>query len=270
MLAAERYDGARAGQPRHGRRDLDPRAGRDRSPTLTGFEGRIVWDTSMPNGQPRRQLDATPRAASSSGSAARRRRCATASSARSPGTARTRRACASPERRRGSCAARAGGAPRRLRGVLDRVARSLGDTRVAVLQCSRSLAFALDRRAQRLGLVPGRRPDLATDDRLAARRTAARRRRRSATAGRSSLAPVAARHRPDASSHGVPVIVLLQVLVLGAARALRVYGSPTRIGGARSAAVARVWVVRPFAVIPLFAIATTSADRAVPAAARSG
>ena len=26
---------------------------------LTGFEGEIVWDTSMPNGQPRRQLDAT-------------------------------------------------------------------------------------------------------------------------------------------------------------------------------------------------------------------
>jgi nucleoside-diphosphate-sugar epimerase len=26
---------------------------------LTGFEGRIVWDTSMPNGQPRRSLDAS-------------------------------------------------------------------------------------------------------------------------------------------------------------------------------------------------------------------
>ena len=24
---------------------------------LTGFEGRIVWDTSKPNGQPRRKLD---------------------------------------------------------------------------------------------------------------------------------------------------------------------------------------------------------------------
>ena len=24
---------------------------------LTGFEGRIVWDTSQPNGQPRRKLD---------------------------------------------------------------------------------------------------------------------------------------------------------------------------------------------------------------------
>jgi GDP-L-fucose synthase len=25
----------------------------------TGFEGRIVWDSSMPNGQPRRNLDAS-------------------------------------------------------------------------------------------------------------------------------------------------------------------------------------------------------------------
>jgi GDP-L-fucose synthase len=24
---------------------------------LTGFQGRVVWDTSKPNGQPRRQLD---------------------------------------------------------------------------------------------------------------------------------------------------------------------------------------------------------------------
>ena len=26
---------------------------------IIGFEGRIVWDTSMPNGQPRRSLDAS-------------------------------------------------------------------------------------------------------------------------------------------------------------------------------------------------------------------
>jgi GDP-L-fucose synthase len=26
---------------------------------LTGFDGELVWDTTMPNGQPRRQLDAT-------------------------------------------------------------------------------------------------------------------------------------------------------------------------------------------------------------------
>ena len=26
---------------------------------IVGFDGRIVWDDSMPNGQPRRSLDAT-------------------------------------------------------------------------------------------------------------------------------------------------------------------------------------------------------------------
>ena len=26
---------------------------------VTGFEGRIVWDTEKPNGQPRRSVDAT-------------------------------------------------------------------------------------------------------------------------------------------------------------------------------------------------------------------
>ena len=26
---------------------------------MTGFEGEIAWDTSMPNGQPRRSLDAS-------------------------------------------------------------------------------------------------------------------------------------------------------------------------------------------------------------------
>ena len=56
VLAAERYDGCGAGQPRHRRRDLDPRA-RETIAELTGFGGEISWDTSMPNGQPRRQLD---------------------------------------------------------------------------------------------------------------------------------------------------------------------------------------------------------------------
>ena len=26
---------------------------------MTGFEGQLVWDTSKPNGQPRRKLDTT-------------------------------------------------------------------------------------------------------------------------------------------------------------------------------------------------------------------
>ena len=49
----------RAGQPRHGRRDLDPRAGGDDRGRRPASTGEIVWDTSMPNGQPRRSLDAS-------------------------------------------------------------------------------------------------------------------------------------------------------------------------------------------------------------------
>jgi GDP-L-fucose synthase len=33
-----------------------PRPGRD-DRAVTGYQGDIVWDTSKPNGQPRRQLD---------------------------------------------------------------------------------------------------------------------------------------------------------------------------------------------------------------------
>ena len=86
----------RAGQPRHRRRDDDPRARARRSPTLTGFEGEIVWDTSMPNGQPRRSLDASraPRAVRVAGDDCR---CATGSSGRSPGTGRGARRMQAPE-----------------------------------------------------------------------------------------------------------------------------------------------------------------------------
>jgi GDP-L-fucose synthase len=58
LLAAERYDG---GEP------VNLGTGVETSirelagliAELTGFEGELVWDTTMPNGQPRRQLDAT-------------------------------------------------------------------------------------------------------------------------------------------------------------------------------------------------------------------
>jgi GDP-L-fucose synthase len=58
LLAAERYDGP---EP------VNLGAGKEISigdlaelvAELTGFEGGIRWDTSMPNGQPRRSLDAT-------------------------------------------------------------------------------------------------------------------------------------------------------------------------------------------------------------------
>jgi len=55
-LAAERYDGAEPVNLGSGMeiaiRDLVELVAE-----LTGFEGEIVWDTSMPNGQPRRNLD---------------------------------------------------------------------------------------------------------------------------------------------------------------------------------------------------------------------
>jgi GDP-L-fucose synthase len=58
VLAAERYDGA---DPVNIGTGVETPI-RDVAETiaeLTGFVGEIVWDTSMPNGQPRRSLDAS-------------------------------------------------------------------------------------------------------------------------------------------------------------------------------------------------------------------
>ncbi len=56
LLAAERYDGSEPVNLGSGNeiriRDLAETIAR-----LTGFEGELVWDTSKPNGQPRRALD---------------------------------------------------------------------------------------------------------------------------------------------------------------------------------------------------------------------
>ena len=49
----------RARQPRHRRRDRRSATSAELVAELTGFEGEIVWDTSRPNGQPRRRLDAS-------------------------------------------------------------------------------------------------------------------------------------------------------------------------------------------------------------------
>ena len=58
LLAGERYDGAEPVNLGTGVetsiRDLAEIVAE-----ITGFEGEIVWDTSMPNGQPRRSLDAS-------------------------------------------------------------------------------------------------------------------------------------------------------------------------------------------------------------------
>jgi GDP-L-fucose synthase len=58
VLAAERYDGAAAVNLGTGV-ETSIRELAELIAELTGFEGELVWDTTMPNGQPRRQLDAT-------------------------------------------------------------------------------------------------------------------------------------------------------------------------------------------------------------------
>jgi len=57
-LAAERYDGVEPVNLGTGV-ETSIRELAETIADLTGFDGEIVWDTTMPNGQPRRQLDAT-------------------------------------------------------------------------------------------------------------------------------------------------------------------------------------------------------------------
>jgi GDP-L-fucose synthase len=57
-LAAERYGGAEPVNVGTGE-EISIRKLAETIAELTGFEGEIVWDTSMPNGQPRRSLDTT-------------------------------------------------------------------------------------------------------------------------------------------------------------------------------------------------------------------
>jgi GDP-L-fucose synthase len=57
-LAAERYDGAEPVNLGTGV-ETSIREVAETVAELTGFRGEIVWDPSMPNGQPRRSLDAT-------------------------------------------------------------------------------------------------------------------------------------------------------------------------------------------------------------------
>jgi GDP-L-fucose synthase len=58
LLAAEAYDGAEPVNLGTGV-ETSIRELAETIADLTGFTGEIVWDTSMPNGQPRRQLDAS-------------------------------------------------------------------------------------------------------------------------------------------------------------------------------------------------------------------
>jgi GDP-L-fucose synthase len=58
VLAAERYDGPEPVNLGTGA-ETSIRELAELVAETTGFEGRITWDTSMPNGQPRRSLDAS-------------------------------------------------------------------------------------------------------------------------------------------------------------------------------------------------------------------
>jgi GDP-L-fucose synthase len=55
-LAAQRYDGAEPVNLGTGE-ELSIRELAELAAELTGYEGELVWDTSRPNGQPRRRLD---------------------------------------------------------------------------------------------------------------------------------------------------------------------------------------------------------------------
>jgi GDP-L-fucose synthase len=57
-LAAERYDGEEPVNIGSGK-EISIRELAELIAELTGFTGEITWDTSMPNGQPRRSLDAS-------------------------------------------------------------------------------------------------------------------------------------------------------------------------------------------------------------------
>ena len=56
VLATERYDGDEPVNIGSGRETRIDRLA-DKIRALVGFDGRIVWDTQMPDGQPRRCLD---------------------------------------------------------------------------------------------------------------------------------------------------------------------------------------------------------------------
>ncbi len=58
LLAAERYDGREPVNLGAGK-EISIRDLAELVKDVVGFEGRITWDTSMPNGQPRRSIDAS-------------------------------------------------------------------------------------------------------------------------------------------------------------------------------------------------------------------
>ena len=58
VLAAERYDGAEPANLGAGK-EISIRELAELIAEATGYDGSITWDTSKPNGQPRRSVDAS-------------------------------------------------------------------------------------------------------------------------------------------------------------------------------------------------------------------
>ena len=200
VLAAERYDGAEPVNLGTGV-EISIRELAEQIAELTGFDGEIEWDTSMPNGQPRRSLDAS-RARSSSASR-RARPCAKGSSERSRGTAST--PARRPARRRelAKAALRPRSVDRRHRAAPPRDARwslrsgphtcSVASSPCSGWPCSPSpspsgtTAGSTTRAATSSGTTPVR----------TCSGTAICRRPSSATAGRSCCCPSPAVRRPE-------------------------------------------------------------------------
>ncbi len=174
VLAAERYDGADAVNLGTGA-EISIRELAELIAELTGFEGEIEWDSSMPNGQPRRSLDAS------------RARELFGFEARTPlreGLERTiawyrehAGAIAAALRRelgrRGAAAVARAAVGRRLRRDTRARARSVSPPRrsaaLIVVQWLAVARAGADRQAQRLALLRRRRPALALHRRLSAR-----------------------------------------------------------------------------------------------------
>ena len=175
MLAAERYDGAEPVNLGTGVeiaiRDLVELVAE-----LTGFEGEIVWDTSKPNGQPRRRLDVT--------------RAEELFGFRAQPTSRGARADDRlvPRERPGACLhlrprprqtqsasnvgwkgiSEAGATLARL-GSGSPIGRCRCSAGSSARPVARAARVRPDRPPQRLALLPGRRPDQLHDGRVAAR-----------------------------------------------------------------------------------------------------
>ena len=234
---------------------------------LTGFEGEIVWDTSKPNGQPRRSLDASraERALRLPGAHAAPRR-ARAHDRLVPGArpGACRRLGPPPE----SSRARPGGSPSR---ACSRARRSR--SRSARSSSSSGLAVARVRAhgpAQRLALLPGRRPALVLHDRLVARaRRPAARRRRLRLAVRCSL-PIAARRGAEVPRRAAGDRASERARAAAGAL-LAVYALGARIGGrAVGLVAAALWVVAPVGRDPALRPGLPrEVRRAVPAAGDS-